>query len=457
MAEKKENRSPDYIVYFIFANIAIILAYSFNSGNYFNPAQVFLIFCAFLSLLLPLINFKTFNAFRKSYSTKKLLLLSVFVYFLISALTQDSVVNTVSTEAITVILGFKLLSFILFLFYFIEKNIFSDRAFSAIFSHIKKYKFVYMIVLAFLMRIAIVLYSPDPRIDVFDVTNQQVDYLLAGQNPYAAEYSSPWLKWHSNPGYLPSIIFMNIPGRLFFGDVRIGYIAAQAITTLLLYLILKRKKISDKTIPELVVLLFIYIPMSLYVLRQAWVEQLLILLLFLFCFLYIKNKISYLAWSALGAIISFKQNNFPFLVFSLHIFKPNWKKISAAMAIPILTIIPFVLWDYKSFINATFINLINFKMTLHSISINTLIRRQYDHDIPFYISFGILILLIVFLISLKKKGDILYFVYFATTTLLASFMLIYGFSNYYYFINGSLVLLVALNLPETDSGSKKSA
>lgn len=299
------------------------------------------------------------------------------------------------------------------------------------------------------MRIIVVLASPNPDIDVFNVANEQVDNLLAGKNPYSSEYTSPWINWKSNPSYLPSIIFLNTPGRLLFGDVRFGYIFAHIIIASIIYLLLNKKYKHDKIINEVPVLMFLYLPTSLYVLRQTWIEPLILLALSSFIFLYFKNKTSYITWAVLGLSISLKQNYFPLFILALLNFRPKIKEIAAMIIIPFLFISPFLIWDYKSFIAATFTNIMEFGSiysTIHSISLNSVFLKYFKHDIPFSYSFTVLSI-ILFLLMLKiKKYDITNFVHLSIVFLLSTFIIIWGFPNYYYLISGGLILLAVLEL-----------
>lgn len=449
MERDTASSSQSNIIYFLSANIILLLAYSFNDGFFFSPIEIFLVGTAILILILPLVNFRILDIYSKLISVKNLLLLGTLANFILFLAISGGVLHMISPKNAQILFTLELISFIIFPFYFAKEKSFNIKPISYILNHILKYKFAYLVTLALIMRIFIVLASPDPGIDVFNVANEQVDNLLAGRNPYSAVYTSPWLNWISSPSYLPSIILLNIPGRLFLGDVRFGYIFTHIIIALIIYYLLNKNYKEEKIITELPVLMFLYLPNSLYVLRQTWIEPLILLALSLFIFLYLKNKTSYITLAILGLFIFLKQNYFPLFFIALLNFKPKKEKIAAMLLIPILSIAPFLIWDYKSFIAATVTNIMQFGSiysTTHSISLNTIFRKFYDQNIPFLYSFTTL-LIILYLLMLKiKKDDIINFIHLSTIFLLATFIIIWGFPNYYYCVSGILVLLTVLSL-----------
>lgn len=440
----KNILASDNLIYFIFADMFIMLISAISHGSFVDTNQLLFALLAFFILLCPLINFRFLDKLQALISAKSLLL-AITTFSLILFFIFDGGIYLASQEEVEKINALKLIAFAIFLFYF-AKTSNKISFFNNFVKNIIKYKFAYLIILAIIMRIATIFFSPHPSIDVFYVTNGAVDNLVQGINPYSTSYFNPWPGGYSNPGYLPMIIFMNIPGRLLFGDIRFGYIIAQLLTAAVIYSLLQKKYRDDKIMIELPVLMFMFLPNSLFVLEQAWIEPLLLLILFLFALIFIKQKFSYLACIILGMFISLKQNHFPFLILVLANFRINFKKILIIILAIFLPVIPFLIWDYKSFIYTTVTYVLTYKVMPQSISINALYIMINKKELPFYISFGAILALLIFLILRMKKNSLIGYLHSSIIVMLFIFFMLGGYANYYYFISGSLVILITLCL-----------
>lgn len=439
----KNSSGSDNIIYFVVSSIFLMLAASITYGYFVNINQLFFVFLAFLALLCPLINLRILDKLQAIIPVKKLLLTCATFYVILFYFLDNGIfVPEEITEKINIL---KLSALALFSLYLVENNSKINLRTNFI-AHIIKYKFFYILAAAILIRIATVAYSPAPKLDVFYVTNGMVDNLFSGRNPYSENYFAPQRGAYSNPGYLPMITFMNAPGRLLLGDIRYGYIVAQILCAAILYSLLKNKFQNGRTMIELPVLMFMFLPNSIFILEMAWVEPLLLLILFFFAFVLTKEKMSYLACIILGIFISLKQNNFPFLILALANFRVNLKQISTILLTALLPIAPFLIWNYHSFIYTTATYMLNFKILPQSISLNNLYFMVYKEEIPFYIKLGAISTLIAFLILRSKKNNLVNYLHSSIVCMLFVFFLLWGYTNYYYFISGGLTLLITLGL-----------
>jgi len=403
ISEEIKNNTANNIVYFVFASIFLMLTSSIYHGSFTNPFQLFFVLFALFALALPLLNIRFLDKIYSIASVKNLLLASTTISIILFYF-FDNGIFLVSGEAVEKINALKFIAIFIFLFYFIRTS--GKIGFlNDLVENILKYKFAILIMLAVIMRIATIMFSPHPYIDVFYITNDGVENLVRGIDPYSASYTSPLPGFYSNPGYLPAVIFMNLPGRIIFQDVRFGYIIAQLIIIAIIYLLLREKYAENKIMIELPILMFMYYPNSLFVLEQTWIEPLLLLILFLFALIFIKQKLSYLACAILGLFISLKQNNFPFLIFALASFRIDLKKISLILSAIFLPIIPFLIWNYRSFIGTAILYPLNFKVMSHSVSLDNMYALIFSKEIPHYVSFGIILTAIIFL-SLQIKKTI---------------------------------------------------
>ncbi len=443
--ELKNNCEQNNIIYFIFASIFLMFTGAINHGLFTDIIQLHFVFLAFFILLCPLLNLRFLDKFYTIVSTKNLLLayttfLIILFYFL------DNGIYLISKESIEKINILKFITLSIFLFYFIKISN-KTKINNGFIAYIIKNAFTGLLILTLVTRIAIISFSPSPLIDVFYVTNKAVDNLTNGINPYSAAYTIIAMPdVYSNPGYLPMVTLLNTPGKLLLGDVRYGYIIAQIFTAIIIYLLLRKKYRDDKIMMELPILIFMFLPNSLFVLEQTWIEPLLLLVLFFFALIFIKQKFNYLACIILGIFISLKQNNFPFLILALANFHINFKKILTILLAVFLPIMPFLIWNFNSFIYAIISYPLNYPIMLHSISLNSLYTIIYKKEMPFYISYGIISMLIIFLILRAKKNSLIDYLHSSIILMLFLFFLLMGYANYYYFISGSLVLLITLCL-----------
>ena len=125
------------------------------------------------------------------------------------------------------------------------------------------------------LRVLTLVASPQPQIDVFVTNNLACDYLLAGQNPYAATYPDVYKGTLPHlPGffYWPALLYCLTPFR-WRGDVRDATIAADLITAAMLWA--SARQLRWQPLPAAFLLLaWLTFPVCLFVLEQAWVDPL---------------------------------------------------------------------------------------------------------------------------------------------------------------------------------------
>ncbi len=227
-------------------------------------------------------------------------------------------------------------AFILSLSFFYQNRFFQPR-----------YTFPVLIFLALLLRIFIIFASPAPHTDVYYLIKEAPQFLIQGINPYFATYTRvyPLIKpdYYS---YLPMSIFFFLPFSVIFHDPRWLYFF---VYLALILLILKQKGNWENV--KLCLLLILYQPLSFLVFEQGFLE---ILLLGLFgsVLLLLQNKRWSMAISILGIALATKQT----IILALPFFIPHiYKKASLNKAVImlffpiILTLIPFLLWNFQAF------------------------------------------------------------------------------------------------------------
>ncbi|MFA5021897.1 MAG: hypothetical protein WC508_02375 [Patescibacteria group bacterium] len=458
MAITLGNKQLSNLFYFVVAYILILIGYAANRGLFFSQTQVWFLILAWLFLVLPFFK-KQLLTFRLNLDLLNLLLLVVGFTFCLS-LFFDEAMYFSSRQAFSNVFLLKSLALILFLFYFIDFKFLSKNFFSLVLLHLWKNKFIYLLIIAFLLRLLIIFYSPAPQIDVFWFLDGGAKALVAGHNPYSEVFFNPYTAdqgkqlygdanfQNDNYSYLPTTIFLTTISKLFFGDVRFIYLFAVFGTAAIIYFLVRRKFGQPAEIAELLSLLILYAPLSLFVLEQAWSEPLSIFLLALFV-LAVSLNWRYLPYLIFGSFLGVKQVSLVFLAFLCRFEFINPKKYLLSIVTMLAIILPFLAWDCRNFINDTIVHHVLFQPPLHSLTLNTLSRILFYQDIPAVIYLPLLLGLFLFLFF-KTKRDLSGIIHSSLVFLFALFLIKQGFANYYYSIIGGLIILMALELGQPD-------
>lgn len=135
-------------------------------------------------------------------------------------------------------------------------------------------------------RALVLVASPSPYIDVFTLTNQASDFLLAGHNPYVRTYPDLYqglYDYAAGPNYWPAYYLWSAVFRVA-GDIRLGLVVAEAIVALLLSKVLASFEL-DQGLVRLATLAWLTFPISLYVIEQAWIEPVVVMFILLVAWL----------------------------------------------------------------------------------------------------------------------------------------------------------------------------
>lgn len=338
---------------------------------------------------------------------------------------------------------FKNISFLFLVFAFVF-------SLSLIFSKIRqvksliKYSFWVLFLLAILARIFMVLSSPNPLIDVFDLLKNGSLALWHGQNPYEQNFAPLYGHSWTYYTYLPFSIIFVLPFTVFFSDPRIGLIFADFATTLILFWLLGKKTNEDKNLPQLIPLIYLYNPMALYILEESYIEPILVFLLTLFLFLLSVKKEGKLAQLVLGTLLAFKQTALvlPFFLLRSGLFK--LKDFLLPLVFSAVLILPFFFWNIKEFINDTLIVYVTFPPRHDGLTLNSLFFRVFGFDVPFFVFpiFWALAFLIIF--KFPKKG-ISGFLFSISLFLLTFFLFNkYAFVEFYFLVSSLFLFSLVL-------------
>lgn len=201
----------------------------------------------------------------------------------------------------------------------------------------------------------------EPATDVWSLQRDASEQLVAGRNPYAAEYGNilPQFfdagvikngKLQSFP-YPPLSLLLDIPGYLA-GDIRWSLLAATAASACFMIATGRRLGLPAGHPGELAVAALLCHPRALYVLNMAWTEP------FLFLF------ISITAWAlaggrqivagfALAAAATVKQFGLLWILPAWRTGNLRWRKVVPGMLAALLVILPFLCQNPSAFWRGT--------------------------------------------------------------------------------------------------------
>ncbi len=234
----------------------------------------------------------------------------------------------------------------------------------------------------------VVLASPQPLIDVFVTNSAGVDFLLRGSNPYAMTYPDVYRGAYDfvpGFGYPPGALGLLVPFRLL-GDVRLASIGANAASVVLLLGLMRRAGYTRKT-GWIACLAWLALPISLFVLEQAWVDPLLVPFILGLMLAVITRR-----WAAAGALlaalIGIKQYAvllvLPSAVFAWRVGgRAALFRAAGATAIGlILLIAPFALLDGDALYHQLAGTLFQRELRNDSLSIPAFIIYALGRDLP---------------------------------------------------------------------------
>jgi len=439
--------------YFFVSFVLLILAYTFNNGLFYHPAQLWLLVLSWLVLLLPLLKNK-WLVLKNFGETNNYLLIICLISFILFYF-FDNGIYLISKQGFNNIVTLKFLALILFLLYFIRFDFRGQNLFSVVIGHLAKYKFYYLIGLALVLRLLVIYYSPAPKIDVYWVLNGGAQAILEGHNPYSATFKNIYSTeaclaiYHradcpnDSYSYLPATILMTAPFYAIFGDIRSAFIFLVFGCALIGYLLLRKAK-QPKLTAELITLLILYLPLSLFVLEQSWMDQLWLFLIYFFVWSIVWQR-DYLAYFFAGLVIASKPTMLILPIFLSKYKGTSLKKIVMTSAVFVAVCLPFLFWNYHDFVKDILFDQIKFDGSYYSLSFFNVFKMIFFSTIPAWISILMTVIGLAY-IWVKGNNSLTSVIHGLTLFLLAVFIIQRGFVNYYFSLGGLLILLIILEL-----------
>lgn len=321
--------------------------------------------------------------------------------------------------------------------------------------------FLCIVAAAITLHVWMMLGASPPLIDVYSTIQESSAAMLEGSNPYSTPIAN------TNPNgidygykitgymYLPTNLYFHVTGFALTGDARWIHILAVLIFSGCLWLF--AKKHHSAPVADLLVLMLLFHPRELFVLRHAWTEPLILLLLGVFILLKDRN-LDRSASAAYGVMLSLKQYLL-FFVFHWLLIERRWKMLAIGMGAGLLTVVPFLIANPESFFeNAVWFQLFEIPFRRDALSLGSYLSHAHGIEIGSTAIFiaGILSAILSVLLLRKLPGWQAYLSVVTITTFAMFFLGVRAYANYYYFVTGLMLLLMASTSPIARIESKNS-
>ncbi len=323
-----------------------------------------------------------------------------------------------------------------------------------VFRRLREGKLAYLLVAAhFLIGLAFIQFAGVPKFDIYVFQRDAAAALLSGTNPYSITFPNihhPYTGFYAPEfvqgarvtagfPYLPASLLMALPGFLL-GDVRLSHLAATSLSGALML------SMSRQPLARLAVVLFLFSPVTFWIVAIGWTEPLLLVLLAGAGWAYRRSSVV-LGAILFGVLLAAKQ--YIVLVTPLIALLPlphPRRALFTASLCGILLVAPFALADIHGFFRATVWWQFAQPFRPDSLSFAALIASLGGPRIAWlnFLAFPLAVLFLIrrcprTLAGLLTAVSVAYFVFF----ILAK----QAFLNYYFLVFGTLCCAIAMAEP----------
>jgi uncharacterized membrane protein len=238
-------------------------------------------------------------------------------------------------------------------------------------------------------RFLVPLASPEPFIDVFWINTWAVRDFLAGKNPYSQIYPDIYQGAYGyQPGftYWPAyLLAATVPGALHLDLRYLNIIADLAFAGLIGWRATRSKATKDIAAP--MVFLWLAMPVSLFIIEQAWVDSVMLALAAGAAVAFGEKRV-YLAATLAGTAAATKQYGFivPGILAAAVFGGSGWKQgirfCAAAAVAGCAFLLPFVAWDVRAIYANTVQLLMTIPVRKDSLTIPALLINNFGWEIP---------------------------------------------------------------------------
>lgn len=424
----------------ILAYFTLITGYSSNKG-WFSIGGLVLLISGLILLFAVFFN----NSKEKPLAKKTMTLLLSFAFFVSVSLSNnlwDYDMNSFISLAMLITRMLLWSALVFATFYLLPK--------SSKFKFLHEKKFIFLILIAIFTRFLMLKIVIVPEVDIFFNLKYRAMEIMQLRNPYDLSYKYP-PNIPASPKhypYGPLSLLVLVPFNLL-GDPRLLIIFSDLGVAYLLYRLLDKEGVIQELIP----LIFLYHPQSLFFASLSAIDNVIVMFLALFFYWYKKQKY-FLAFLALSFVGGIKHAYMLIYVFVLKFLRPK-KVILASLAsgsILLASYAIFIIWDFAAFYNNLFSTFASFTKSWivpASLSIQAFLKKQSDVT-PFLnslnfqptILFTVIPSALVSIIILFYLPKSLFKLSLAMAISLLTFFLFAPYALFqYYFVVSSLVLI----------------
>lgn len=314
---------------------------------------------------------------------------------------------------------------------------------------IRKWALVLAAALGALCYLLIPIASPEPFIDVWYFSQEAVEHVLEGFPPYSTPVTDIYGNHETfgTPGgylYLPANLYAETLSYIATGDVRFLFVLSILIGSLLLYCIARRT--GDGVDAPWIALLFLYHPRGMFVVEQSWIEPFVLLMFFLFVWLRTRSAPPSAASAVYGFFLSLKQTLL-FFPFHFLMIERRPKQLLLATVIAALTVVPFLITDPQGLWENGVWFALSLPYRTDSLSVTSYLALHYGLQPSLWLNLGWGALLSVATFVLFRRHGLTGYLFAVSITMFGIFLFgKHAFCNYYYFVSGLLMALLAAGI-----------
>ncbi len=294
-----------------------------------------------------------------------------------------------------------------------------------------------------------------PMIDVWQLQQHAVDFVLQGKNPYTTPIGDIYRGGYSFGhqafySYAPLNLLLSIPAKALFGDYRYGLLGSLLASLLLFRQTGKLLGVSVQQIDFLSLLVLLH-PRLERLIIYGWFEPYLILLLSLAMYLYASGRKGIVPTALIFALPLLKQYVAAPLLLYLLIVRPSFRSLAWSLLLSLLAVSPLLVWNFEATIRnglLFFVKSIGFRTDSISLSVAIFQLTGYPLGVKTSLAVQVSVGLLASWLLRKDLPKLARFVMASAAALFASFLFApQAFLNYYFFVSVMLVWAALLVSP----------
>ena len=318
-------------------------------------------------------------------------------------------------------------------------------------SFLVKRKFLLILFCSLAIQLTLIRITRVPNIDVYQVLKYGPQRILSFENPYETSTTTDKFKsidfGYSFYAYGPTTIYLFLPFDLILKEPRYLLIIANFTAAFCLYYIAK-KFTKEEQFPQLLSLIYLFNPRYIYFLTFSFTDSLIMALVALGLFFYVRKRFNGLAIFlalAVGVKIFYI---LPYIFFLKHKKLLNLNFIATVIIVLLLIYLPFILHNhqaiYESIVSLNVGDKAPNLLQRYTLTFATFLDRQFGIYPPqkFFLIANLIFIALYWLTIRKTIGMAKILMIVSLVFITSIFWGPFGFANYYY--NASQMLLFAL-------------